>query len=210
MNADLFSNQLTTARSGMRRIGRFAFITVPSARLVGACVLAGIVGMGVAFLAAVVTGRTTVPEAVSARADARIDLSAPAPSLVIFDRRRDRLDRPPRGTAKADFLADVMDPLDRSQRKLKAVLVTAVADDLPEQVASLVPGEARVPSAAIGAGTGPVLLIGSAFDAAMSEGTQRALSARPDRQFRDLGRTAAGAARGVSGAAGRATGALGL
>jgi hypothetical protein len=210
LNADLFSNQLTTARSGMRRIGRFAFITVPSARLVGACALAGIVGMGIAFLAAVVTGRTTVPEAVSARTAARIDLSAPAPPLVIFDRRRDRLDYPSRGVAKADFLADVMAPLDRSQRKLKAVLVTAVADDMPKQMASLVPNEAGLPSVASGIGSGPVSLIGSAFDAAMSEGTQRALSARPDRQFRDLGRTAAGAARDVSGAAGRATDALGL
>jgi hypothetical protein len=103
-----------------------------------------------------------------------------------------------------------MAPLDRSQRKLKAVLVTAVADDMPKQMASLVPNEAGLPSVAAGIGSGPVSLIGSAFDAAMSEGTQRALSARPDRQFRDLGRTAAGPARDVSGAAGRATDALGL
>jgi hypothetical protein len=44
----------------------------------------------------------------------------------------------------------------------------------------------------------------------VSDGTQRGLSARPDRLSRDLGRTAARAAGSVSGAAGRATGALGL
>jgi hypothetical protein len=210
LNADLFSNQLTTVRSGMGRIGRFAFITIPPARLVGACALAGIVGMGIAFLAAVVTGRTSAPEAISARADTRADYSAPAPPLVTFDRRRDRLDHSRRGAAKADFLADVMDPLDRYQRQLKAAPVTAVTDDVPDHVASLVPGEARLPSIAADIGSGPVSLIGSAFDAAMSEGTQRALNARPDRLSRDLGRTAAGAARSVSDTAGRATGALGL
>jgi len=173
-------------------------------------VLAGLVGVGISFLAAVVTGRTAVSETSFALADARADAEAAAPPLVTFERRRDRLDHPAHRAAKADFLAELLDPLDRSQRQLKVTPVTAVVDNVPGRIASLVPDEARLPSVAAGVGSGPISLIGSAFDATMSDGTQQGLSARPDRLSRDLGRTAARAAGSVSGAAGRATGALGL
>jgi hypothetical protein len=180
----------------MRRITRFAFDTAPHAKLVGACVLAGLIGVGIAFLAAVLTGRTSVSEAGLALADIGVESEAAAPAFVTFERRRDRLDHPPPRAAKADFLAPLVDPPDRSQRRLKTTPVTAIVDDGPRRVASL--------------GTGPVSLIGSAFDAAMSDGTRRALNELGDRQSRNVGRTAAGAAGSLSGAAGRATGALGL
>jgi hypothetical protein len=191
----------------MGRITRFALNSAPHARLVGACVLAGLIGVGIAFLAAVLTGRTSLSEAGFALADIS---EAAAPPLVTFDRRRDRLDHSPHRAAKADLLAELVDPLDRSQRQLKAMPVMAVVDDVPKRVASLVPNEARLTSVAAGVGTGPVSLIGSAFDAAISDGTQRALNARPDRQSGDLGRTAASTAGNVSGAVGRAAGGLGL
>jgi hypothetical protein len=194
----------------MRRITRFAFHTAPHAKLVGACVLAGVIGVGIAFLAAVLTGRTSVSEAGLALARIEVESEAVAPPLVTFDRRRDRLDHPPHMAAKADFLAELVDPPDRSQRRLKTTPVMAIVDDVPRRIASLVPTEARLPSAAEGVGTGPVSLIGSAFDGAMSDGTGRAVNALPDRQSRNVGRTAAGAAGRLSGAAGRATGALGL
>jgi hypothetical protein len=128
-----------------------------------------------------------------------------------LDRRRDRLDHLAQSTAKADFLAEVMDPLDRSQRQLKSTPVTPlVVDDAARRVASILPQEARIENVAGAAGSGPVSLIGSAFDAALPDGTQRALSARPERQSRDIGRTAAGAAGSISGAAGRTAGGLGL
>jgi hypothetical protein len=203
----------------MGRISGFGFNTVPPARLVGACVLAGCLGMGIAFLAAVVTGRTSVSEPAFQLADTKLDYVAVAPLLVTFDRRSDRLDHAPRRAAKADFLAEVVDSLDRSQRQLKSTQpiktyiadsVTAVADHVSGRVASLLPDEASVPGIATDLGTGPVSLISPAFDAAMSEGTQQTQGRRPDPQTRGLGRTAAGAARSVSGVAGRATGALGL
>jgi hypothetical protein len=190
----------------MGRITRFALNSAPHARLVGACVLAGLIGVGIAFLAAVLTGRTSVSEAGFALADIS---EAAAPPLVTFDRRRDRLDHSPHRAAKADLLAEIVDPLDRSQRQLKAMPVMAVVDD-SKRVASPVPNEARLTSIAAGVGTGPVSLIGSAFDAAISDDTQRALNARPDRQAGDLGRTAASTAGNVSGAVGRAAGGLGL
>jgi len=87
--------------------------------------------------------------------------------------------------------------------------VMAVVDDVPKQIVSFAPNDARITSVPAGVGTGPVSLIGSAFDA-VSDGTQRALDATADRQSRDLGRTAAGAGRSVSGAVGRAAGGLGL
>jgi hypothetical protein len=194
----------------MRRITRFAFNTAPHAKLVGACALAGVIGVGIAFLAAVLTGRTSVSEAGLALAQIEVESEAAAPPLVTFDRRRDRLDHSPHMAAKADFLAELVEPPDRSQRRLKTTPVMAIADDVPRRVASLVPAEARLPGAAEGVGTGPVSLIGAAFDAAMSDGTGRVMNALPDRQSRNVGRTAAGAAGSLSGAAGRATGALGL
>lgn len=194
----------------MRRITHFAFNTAPHAKLVGACVLAGLIGVGIAFLAAVLTGRTSVSEAHLALADIGGESEAAAPAFVTFERRRDRLDHPPPRAAKADFLTQIVDPPDRSERRLKTTPVMAIVDDVPRRVASLVPTEARLPSAGESAGTGPVSLIGSAFDAAMSDGTRRALNELGDRQSRNLGRTAAGAAGSLSGAAGRATGALGL
>jgi hypothetical protein len=210
LNVDLFSNQLTALRSAMGRISRFAFTTAPHLRLAGACVLAGLIGVGIAFLAAVLTGRTSISEAGLAHADTRIDRAA-VPARVTFDRRRNRLDLLAQSTAKADFLAELVDPLDRSQRRLKATPVTAVVvDDVARRVASIVPQEARIDNVADATGSGPVSLIGPAFDAALSDGTQRALSSRPDRQSREIGRTAAGAGGSISGAAGRAAGGLGL
>ncbi|HKG75155.1 MAG TPA: hypothetical protein VKA79_12995 [Aestuariivirgaceae bacterium] len=194
----------------MRRITSFAVNTAPQAKLVGACVLAGLIGVGIAFLAAVLTGRTSVSEAGLALAHVGVEFEAAAPPLVNFARRRDRLDHPPHRAAKADFLADLVDPPDHSQRRLKTTPVMAVVDDVPRRVASFAPTEARLQSAAEDIGTGPVSLIGSAFDGAMSDGTRRALDALPDRQSRNVGRTAAGAAGSLSGAAGRATGALGF
>jgi hypothetical protein len=219
LTTDLFSNQLTAVRSGMGRISGLGFNSAPPARLVGACILAGLIGMGIAFLAAIVTGRTSVSEAAFQFADTRADLPAAAPPMVMLDRLRDRLDHPPRRAAKADFLAEVVVPQDRTQRQLKsarqaqtyiAEYVKAVADTVPGRLASLLPDEVPIRSITSEAGAGPVPLIAPAFEAAMSQGTQRTQSARPDRQSGDLGRTAAGAARSVSGVAGRATGALGL
>jgi hypothetical protein len=194
----------------MGTISRFAFNTAPHAKLVGACVLAGLIGVGIAFVAAVLSGRTSVSETGFALADRGVEAeAAAAPLLVTFDRRRDRLDHLSHGAAKADFLAALVDPLDRSSRQLKAMRVTAAIDDVPKGIASFIPNDTHVTSVTAGVATGPVLLIGSAFDAAL-DGTQRTLDARPDRQSRNLGRTASGAAGSVSGAVGRATGGLGL
>jgi hypothetical protein len=226
LNADLFSNHLTAVRLGMGRFSGLGFNSAPPARLVGACILAGLIGMGIAFLAAVVAGRTSVPGAAFQHADIRADFPAAALPTVTFDRRRDRLDHPPRRAAKADFLAETVVPPERSRRTLKSIRhvqthitepVKAVVDNVPGQVTTLLPGEASIRGIAADVEIGPVSLIGPAFEAAVSEGTQRAQGARPERQSRDLGRTApggarsvSGAARSVSGVAGRATGALGL
>jgi hypothetical protein len=210
LNVDLFPTLVTALRWAMGRITRFAFTTAPHLRLAGACVLAGLIGVVIAFLAAVLTGRTSISEAGLVLADARIDQAA-APARLTFDRRGDRLNHLAQSTAKADFLAEVVDPLDGSQRQLKTTPVTAVAvDDVARRLASVIPQEARIENVAGAARARPVSLIGPAFDAALSDGTQRTLSARPDGQSRGMGRTAAGAAGSISGAAGRTAGGLGL
>jgi hypothetical protein len=131
----------------MGKVTRFAFNAAPHAKLVGACVLAGLIGVGIAFLAAVLTGRTSISEAGFALAGIGLEAEVAAPPLATFNRRRDRLDHPPHRAAKADFLAELLDPLDRSSRQLKATPVMAVVDDVPG-------------------------LIGSVSDAAMSDGTR--------------------------------------
>ena len=121
----------------MRKVTRFAFNTAPHAKLVGACVLAGLIGVGIAFLAAVLTGRTSISEAGFALAGIGVEAEAAAPPLATFNRRRDRLDHPPHGAAKADFLAELVDPLDRSSRQLKATPVMAVVEDVPGLIGSV-------------------------------------------------------------------------
>jgi hypothetical protein len=121
----------------MGKVIRFAFNTAPHAKLVGACVLAGLIGVGIAFLAAVLTGRTSLSEAGFALAGIGVEAEAAAPPLVTFNRRRDRLDRLPNGAAKADFLAELVDPLDRSSRQLKATPVMAVVEDVPGLMGSV-------------------------------------------------------------------------
>jgi hypothetical protein len=129
----------------MGKVTRFAFNAAPHAKLVGACVLACLIGVGIAFSAAVLTGRTS--EAGFGLAGIGVEAEAVAPPLATFNGRRDRLDHPAHGVAKADFLAELLDPLDRSSRQLKATPVMVVVDDLPG-------------------------LIGSVSYAAMSEGTR--------------------------------------
>ncbi|MGH6875591.1 MAG: hypothetical protein ACREDW_11275, partial [Aestuariivirgaceae bacterium] len=147
----------------MGRISGFGFSTVPPARLVGACAIAGFVGMGIAFLAAVVSGRTAVSEAAFQLAAVRADVAAAAPPLVAFDRRRDRLDQAPRGAAKADFLGEPVVPLDRAQRQLKSLQpvqtyvaepVQAVADEVAGRGASLLPDASSIPRIASGVRAG--------------------------------------------------------
>jgi hypothetical protein len=221
----------------MARFGGQSVSIVTHAKLVGACILAGFVGVALAMLAAVIAGRTATSQAAAEPPPAWVGMQAVTPPMVTFNRRRDRLDQA--YGSKTDFLSDVMTPVDNSHRRLKtATTVVTMAErpepvetlrrDLSQTVTALLPGEVPERSVTGLVGTGPIALISPAMEAAISDAAKRKqgnwVSQRPSRALggvmaSTLGGTAgsssvggivAGGSGSVSGLAGRATGALGL